>query len=366
MIVRDNEDIIEPCLTSIRPWVDEMIVVDTGSKDRTPAIAERLGARMFHFPWIDDFSAARNESLKHARGRWIYWTDSDDTIDEVNGRKLRELAYGNHQPNIAGYAMQVHCPLSNDDGSSDHTVVDQVKMFHNHPQIYFEGRMHEQVLMPIRRLNGEVGWTDIYVVHSGSDTSREGRQRKCDRDLRILKLDLADRPDHPFVLFNFGMTYTDMEEYEEALKWLHRCLEVSEPHESHVRKTYAFVALCLYQLERFEESVGWCDRGLNLFPKDIELHFRQGMVLHQLGRLEESVGAYQAALRKDDETHFSSVHDGIGSFKARHNLALVYGELGRPGLQELQWRLALEARPSFQPAMVGLGQLLSSEPAPPC
>src|SRR4051794_3984801 len=110
MIVRDNAGTIIPCLESIRPWVDEMIVVDTGSTDGTAEIAERMGAKVFQFPWIDDFSAARNESLRHAQGTWLFWMDSDDTISPENGRKLRELAYGPHSSAIAGYVIKVRCP----------------------------------------------------------------------------------------------------------------------------------------------------------------------------------------------------------------------------------------------------------------
>ncbi len=84
MIARDNVGVIEPCLESIRPWVDEIVVVDTGSKDDTPRKAEQFGARLSHFPWIDDFSAARNESLRRARGEWLFWMDSDDTISAPN------------------------------------------------------------------------------------------------------------------------------------------------------------------------------------------------------------------------------------------------------------------------------------------
>ena len=68
-----------------------MVIVDTGSKDETPRIAEEFGARLFHFPWCDDFSAARNESLRHATGDWLFWMDSDDTIPPDCGRQLREL-----------------------------------------------------------------------------------------------------------------------------------------------------------------------------------------------------------------------------------------------------------------------------------
>ncbi len=89
MIVRDSALTLRPCLESIRPWVDEMVVVDTGSIDETPHIVNEFGGRLFHFPWCDDFSAARNESLRHARGDWLFWMDSDDTISADCGRKLR-------------------------------------------------------------------------------------------------------------------------------------------------------------------------------------------------------------------------------------------------------------------------------------
>ncbi len=90
MIVRDSALTLRPCLESIRPWVDEMVVVDTGSIDETPRIVDELGGRLFHFPWCDDFSAARNESLRHAQGDWLFWMDSDDTIPADCGRKLRD------------------------------------------------------------------------------------------------------------------------------------------------------------------------------------------------------------------------------------------------------------------------------------
>lgn len=84
MIVRDNQGTLPACLEGIRPWVDEMVVVDTGSRDATPAIAQSFGAQLFQFPWCDDFAAARNESLRQARGEWLFWMDSDDTIDAEN------------------------------------------------------------------------------------------------------------------------------------------------------------------------------------------------------------------------------------------------------------------------------------------
>jgi hypothetical protein len=153
MIVRDSARTLPACLESIRPWVDEMVIVDTGSVDDTPRIVETFGGRLFHFPWCDDFSAARNESLRHARGEWLFWMDSDDMIPPECGRKLRDLVERGIDPRVTGFVMQVHCPGGREDGGPEFnvTVVDHVKLFRNRPAIRFDGRIHEQLLPSIRR-----------------------------------------------------------------------------------------------------------------------------------------------------------------------------------------------------------------------
>ena len=358
MIVRDNASTLRPCLTSIRPWVDEMIVVDTGSHDDTPAIAQELGARVFHFPWCDDFAAARNESLRHARGRWLFWMDSDDTIDAENGHQLRCLACGPHPTGVLAYVMQVHCPAADDGTGRGLTVVDHVKMFRNHVGVRFEFRIHEQVLPSIRRLGGDVAWTDIFVVHSGADHTAEGRQRKYERDFRILGLELKDKPDHPFVLFNLGMTHADMGDHDRAVEYLERCLRCSHPDESHVRKAHSLLVASLAARGRLDEAWQACCEGRKTFPVDPELLFRQGMAAHALGRLEEAEHAYRGALADREERHFSSVDPGIRGHKARHNLALVYEELLRHDLAETQWREAVAEAPGFCSGQRSLGENL--------
>src|SRR5690606_24855697 len=163
--VRNNASCIVECLTSIRPYVDEMIVIDTGSTDNTAELARSVGARVYHFPWCDSFSAARNESLKYAQGEWIFWMDSDDVMSPECGTKLRRLAYQEHPPEQMGFFMQVHCIGSGPEGQYDKIVVDHVKLFRNSPHIRFEFRMHEQIIGSIRRQGGEIDMTDIYVTH---------------------------------------------------------------------------------------------------------------------------------------------------------------------------------------------------------
>jgi len=361
MIVRDNESTIGPCLESIRPYVDEIVVVDTGSKDRTPEICRKYGARLFEFPWCDDFSAARNESLRYARGEWLFWMDSDDTISPECGRKLRALADGPHPENVFGYIMQVHCPGPEDQGHRDVTIVDHAKLIRNRPDLRFDGRIHEQLLPAIRRAGGVVVWTDIHVLHSGSDPSPEGKERKLERDLRILNLELSERPDHPFVLFNLGMTYADVKRYGEAVDYLARCLAVSKPEESHLRKAYALLVISLQQLHRDDEAWKRCQQGLALYPDDKELLFHCAMLLHRFGRLEEAEQIYLRVLNNPEEWHFTSIDQDLAGYKARHNLALVYEEMGDLRRAEVEWRRIVGDKPGYPSGWKGLAHCLLTQ-----
>jgi len=333
-----------------------MIVVDTGSTDETPDIARRAGASVFTFPWSDDFSAARNESLRRARGRWLFWMDSDDTIDEHNGRRLKELVHRHHPPNRLGFVMQVHCPGQSPE---DCTVVDHVKLIRNLPELKFDGRIHEQVLPAIRALGGEVDWTDIYVVHSGSDQTLAGRARKQERDLRILHLELGERPSHPFTLFNLGMTYADMGEYQQAVHYLTSSIAASGPGESHLRKAYALLVSCYGEQDRLDLASSTCNEARKLFPDDAELLFRSGIMAHRRSLLQEAEEAYVALLQpRETSRYFASVDRGIFGFKARHNLAAVYQDMNRPDLAEIQWRYATSELPAYHNGWRGLIECL--------
>ena len=325
----------------------------------TPLISPcaELGAHVFHWPWRDDFSAARNESLQHATGEWLFWMDSDDTIPEDCGCRLRALADGQHARDVLGYVIQVHCPGPGND-PHDVTAVDHVKLFRNRRDLRFEHRIHEQILPAIHRAGGEVAFTELHVVHSGADYTPDGRQRKLDRDFHLLHLDLQERPDHPFVLFNLGMTHADCQQHDAAVRWLTRCLEVSPAEESHVRKAYALLISSLMQLGDLEHAKLTCLHGRKIFPGDKELLFRHAMLAHELQNLDEAVTLYREVLTPSNERHFVSVDIGLTGFKARHNLALVYEDLGQIDLAEAEWRAILSEQPNYPSAQIGLIECL--------
>jgi glycosyltransferase involved in cell wall biosynthesis len=358
MIVRDNDKTIGAALASIYRWVDEIIIVDTGSTDRTIEICRSYGARVEYFQWCDDFSAARNESLKYATGDWIFWMDSDDTIPEDCSRQLRQLVDGPHEDAVLGYVMQVHCPGPghDNDGGAEVTVVDHLKLFRRVPGLVFERRIHEQLLPSIHRLGGEYRWTDLYVVHSGYDHSTATRAKKLERDLRILNLERAQEPNHPFLLFNLGMTYADARRWDRAIEDLRRCIEVSAPHESQVPKAHALLINALFQAELFDEALQACETALSSFPDDKEIRFRHGLVEMAAGRFESAARAFEVVLECPAERKFLSVDRHLAGYKARHNLAIARQATGDHAAALSHWRRVLDEQPGFRPAIRGAAE----------
>jgi GT2 family glycosyltransferase len=353
MIVKNEEANLPACLQSAADLVDEIIVVDTGSTDRTKEVAARFHARIFDFLWVDSFAAARNESLCHATGQWVFWLDADDRLDEANRRKLGDL-FASLKDDNAAYVMQCLCLPDPVHGGA--TAVHHLRLFRNHPEVRWEYRVHEQILGAVRRVGGEVRWSDIVIQHSGyQDAATRGR--KMERDLRLLRLEDADYPDHPFTLFNFGVTYNELGRPAEALALLRRSLERSNPKDSIVRKLYALIVQCHRSLGQPAEALAACRAGKVHCPEDVELLFTEGLLLRERGDRAGAIACFQELLQLPAGDYFASVDTGLRGYKTRHHLAELYRELGQCAEAKAQWRAALAERPDFLPAQAGLDAL---------
>jgi glycosyltransferase involved in cell wall biosynthesis/predicted Zn-dependent protease len=357
MIVKNEETNLADCLSTVVDLVDESIVVDTGSTDRTKEIAAGFGARVLDFPWIDSFAAARNESLRHATGQWIFWMDADDRLDEENRAKLRSLVANLSDENAA---FVMHCLCLPESPSSVATRVHHVRLFRNQPRLRWTYRIHEQILPALRELKTDIRWSDVEIQHTGyRDPSLRGRKLK--RDLRLLQLNLAEKPEDPFVLFNLGQVYQDLNRPETALGLFQRSLERSHAADSIVRKLFTLMAQCQVQLGRLQDALTACQAGRSHYPDDLELLYQEGAVRRDLGDVAGAISMFEQALRTPVGSYFASVPTGLNSYLSRHQLAQLYRAQGRHPEAEDQWRAALTENPELAPAWLGLGDLYLSQ-----
>jgi tetratricopeptide (TPR) repeat protein len=353
LMVKNEQDKLATCLRSAADLVHEMIVVDTGSTDDTKEVAASLGARVFDFAWVDSFAAARNESLRHATGDWIFWLDGDEYVDEANCKKARALFASLGQEKAACSMKQSSIP---DGASGSATVVDQVRLFRNLPQIRWEHRVHEQILPSIRRAGHEVRFTDIAITHTGyEDPALRGR--KTQRNLRLLELEIAEQPDHPFTLFNLGWAYQDLGRITEAIPLLRRSLARSQPGDSIIRKAYTLLVQGHRQLGKGREALAACRAGRAHCPNDAELLFLEGQLRHEQGDLVRTERCFQELLELRPGAHFASLDAGLRGHKTRHQLALLYRDQGRLAEAEAEWRAAVTEQPDFLPAWLELTEL---------
>ena len=353
MIARNEASTLPRCLASVADLVDEIIVVDTGSNDNTGEVARQLGASVHEFTWVDDFAAARNESLRHATGEWIFWLDGDEYLDADNRAGLRGLLNGLDDENSA-YLMRQRSRTRAPDGDA---VFFQCRLFRNLPAIRWRYRVHEQIQPAVEKAGGIVRATAICIDHSGYDDEAVYR-RKLERNIKLLLLEDRERPNDPFTLMNLGWAYKDMGQVAAALAYYRRGL-VRCPQESSIAsKLHALVVRGHLSLGQRQDALAECRTARVRFPDDVELSFLEAVLLSELGDLPGAEALFFAPARKpaDGSARLRRQPRHARSHGAAQ-LADLHRAEGRVAEAETQWRTALSQRPDSVRSLFELGQL---------
>jgi len=181
MIVKNEEKNVKRALSWAKGIAFEQIVVDTGSTDRTVEIAEHMGAKIFHFTWIDDFSAAKNYAIEKASGDWIAFLDADEYISAKHARLIIPLIekcinlYGNNVVALTSQWAQLK-----DDGNISQ-IDRQQRIFINHPEVRYERPIHETLRIPSGTF--PVPENDIIIMHTGYSHGAYADTRKIERNI---------------------------------------------------------------------------------------------------------------------------------------------------------------------------------------
>ena len=157
MIVKNEEDVLGRCLDSVADLVDEIVIVDTGSTDRTREIAARFTDQIFDFPWQDDFAAARNKSFAHATMDYCMWLDADDVLLEEDREKFLALKEG-LSPAVSVVMAPYHTGFDKDGRVT--FLYYRERIIKNRAGMHWAGAVHE-VVTPV----GAVLYADFAVTH---------------------------------------------------------------------------------------------------------------------------------------------------------------------------------------------------------
>jgi glycosyltransferase involved in cell wall biosynthesis len=345
MIVKDEEEMLPRCLAAVKPAVDEMIIVDTGSTDRTVEIAEEFGATVLHHEWNGSFSDARNVSLEAATGDWVIYLDADEVLVDEDAERLHACTGRTWRE--AFTLVETNYTGDVEDGTAmTHTAL---RMFRNRPEYRFKGRLHEQMAYALPGyLTERIEYTQLRIEHYGYLGVVRDSKDKSRRNLDLLLQQVADGVDNAFQSFNLGSEYLALGEFQTAIDHFEKSWGLLKTDPG--RTVYPYVptlanrfVTVLREIGNLDAADAKANESLELFPELTDLVFQQGWIARARGDDAAAKALFERCLAMGDApTRYSSVV-GCGTYLAQIALA----QLCTPGEAESLLTSCLQQYPGF-------------------
>jgi Flp pilus assembly protein TadD len=337
MIVKNEEAMLGRCLDSIAGLADEIIVVDTGSTDATVAIAEQRGAQVVRSDWRNDFSYSRNISIEHATCEWILWLDADDVVPPHSVAPLRALA--SEKPDkVFGFWIRNEKP-----GGTGSDFV-QARMFPNRPDLRFERRIHEQIMLSALRVGMPLVNKEIVIEHHGyadPATVRVKSQRNI--DLLLKEYDSAS-PDAVMAV-ELADSYLMLGDLDGAAQWFRATVEVPGAERAMpeiVSHGHLGLGKVLNEQARFADALPHFEKALRLCPDRPDVLYSMAVSLERVERIEDALAALKAIAALKPRPLSVSVDFREASIKAYLRMERLLCRTGRLSEAEAVAREALE------------------------
>jgi tetratricopeptide (TPR) repeat protein len=299
LITRDEAGFLPDCLRSLQSAADEIVVVDTGSRDDTVEIARGFGCIVLHQPWTDDFAAARNVGIDAATGDWILVIDADERL--TGGEALRPLV-AEAEEATGGFLIEREDVVRHPDtGRTERYPIGMVRLFRRHPRIRYVGRVHERPGDTIRDAGFTIRSTHrLALTHLVSHRTDEELRAKQRRYLALLDAEVAAQPDDPWPRYYRAKTLWYLDDHAQAdAEFAAIADDACHPGPQRASAHAMRAALALRQ-GRPADALRHVEASLGAFPFQSLSHHLRGEALYALGRYEEAAEAYAQVRRSMD------------------------------------------------------------------
>lgn len=310
MIVKNEEKYLKKCLEALKPILDnvdsELIIADTGSTDKTVEIAKNYTDNVYHFEWVNDFSAARNSTLERAKGEWYMFIDADEILQSCDDL-INFFNSGEYKKYCTASFVQRNYTVASKNGIIDRSIFQDfflIRLTVRQEKIYFESPIHEHLnyyINPIKKLN-------VIADHYGYVFfNKEDAIKKSERNLKLLldKLEAYGEEDvtnDPLIYKEISDAYSLVNNKEKEKEYIDLGLKKLDHHNLRIVSYYKKKAVLLYfDDKKYEELLEICEEYFNKeknpsrktrLISDITMYAYKGRAEYELNRYGEAASDF--------------------------------------------------------------------------
>lgn len=319
MIVKNEENTLKESLSAAASFVDEIIIIDTGSIDNTKNIALEFTDKIYDFKWCSDFSKARNYSIEKASNDWILVLDADEFIVDFSKSSIETFIENPLNKNRVGRIKRINF-IEESHGNSKYT--ERINRLFNRKYFNYEGIIHEQVVA----LDGKSYKTemvDITAEHVGYTLEALNKTGKIKRNIDLLKVALKDNLEDSYLYFQLGKSYYMLKNYNDAVMYFEKALSFSlDFNLEYVEDLVETYGYALINSGKYQEAL-ILENCIEVYSNFADFHFLMGLIYMNNAKFTQAVESFL----KCTEFSYARV-EGVNTYVAYYNIGVIYDVLG--------------------------------------
>lgn len=358
MIVKDEEEYLPRCLSTINDIVDEIIIVDTGSSDKTVEIAKNFGAKVYYFKWNNNFSEARNESLKYATKDWIFILDADDELN-LESREAFKALLNTELDEKAIYHFETLSYYGSSIENDNIAVNLNPRLFKNNRGIHYEGEVHNQLINAEGDYNAVCN--EIKIHHYGYIDKRIVSKDKRNRNIYILNGQIKKNPNDGFAYFNLGNEYGALDDMNKALECYYKAYEKFKPNTGYSSLLILRIIIANLKLKNYNEALKFVDIGSLHYPKCTDFYFYKSLIWKEIDRPTLQIKALEKCIELGEPPSELKFIVGTWSYRALYELGIVYMKYKDYYTAYNYYVEALKLKPDYTETLYSITDVLKAQ-----
>lgn len=316
MIVKNEEKNLGNCLSKITKHINDIVIVDTGSTDKTKNIAKKYTSKVYDFVWCDDFSKARNFSISKASNDWVLILDADEEIIKFDIENI--LNFIKETPRSVG-----RIKINNyfEYGNEINIQYERTNRVFNKKYFHYIGTIHEQVMSkdnkPYQTQNVE-----IFVNHVGYLNSVVKSTNKLDRNITLLKKAVLNNPNDPYQYYQLGKSYFMSKKFSDACINLEKSIELTNDFKlDYVIDLVESYGYALMRCERYKDAL-YLERFKDIYRIIPSFNFVLGLVYMNNAIFDKAINHFEkCTVQKEGKL------EGVTTYKPNYNIGVIYETL---------------------------------------